>query len=374
MLLVRPSGARSWLLRIQFEGKRQDIGLGSFKDVSLSEARERAAEARKQVRAGVNLVEKRKSERKARREIPTFEQAAEQAHAELVAGWRNAKHRADWISSLRTYAFPHIGSKRIDQLDAPAVRDLLLPIWIDKPETARRVRQRVRGVIDWTVGKGFRAPLDLSGINRSLPRQPKAKSHFAAMPYADVPAFVETLQAADETMGRLALQFLILNASRSGEVRGALRREFDLEAGEWTVPASRMKAGVEHVVPLSGAATAILRRVIGSGLRPNDLVFPGRDRRPLSDMTLSKIMRDMKSKYTVHGFRSSFKDWASECTSFPDAVSEAALAHGDPDKVRAAYRRTDFRKLRADLMAAWANYIVGADTTVRAIGTRRKAL
>lgn len=357
ILVVKASGSRSWLLRVQLDGERRDFGMGSASVVGLAEAREKAARYRKIFKEGGDPAAQEKAERLAKRILPTFKEAATSAHGELVAGWNNKKHRADWLSSLERYAFDKIGDKRIDQIDMPAVRDVLLPVWLERPETARRVKQRVKAVLDWSVGKGFRKSLDLSGLTLSLPKQPKSDNHFAAMPYEDVAAFVTRVKNDTETVGRLALLFTILTAARSGETRGATWKEIDFEAREWNIPASRMKAGVAHIVPLSGAAIAVLERAAELGRKSDKPVFPGRGGKPLSDMTISKIMRDMEAPYTVHGFRSSFKDWAVESTGFPDAVSEAALAHGDPDKVRAAYRRTDFRKMRVDLMAAWGKYI-----------------
>ncbi len=373
MLLVKPSGARSWQVRVQVDGKRRDFGLGSASTVSLALARSKAASIREECKSGIDPVAKRKADRLAIISIPTFRVAAETAHGELVSGWRNVKHRADWLSSLERYAFPAIGDLRIDKVDGPMVRDLLLPIWLEKPETARRVRQRVRGVIDWATTKGLRPALDLSGLSKGLPRQPKSDNHFAAMDYEKVPPFCASLKAAPETVGRLALLFTIYTAARSGEVRGATWEEIDLDAKQWCIPANRMKAGKEHTVPLSEPAQAILKRMSESRTgRKGEPIFAGNHGKPLSDMTLSKILRDMDLPVTVHGFRSSFKDWAVESTSFPDAVSEAALAHLDANRVRAAYRRTDFMKMRIDLMAAWANFIADGRAVVRSISDAKR--
>ena len=357
MLIVKPSGSRSWQVRVQVDGKRRDFGLGSAKIVSLADAREKADAIRKLYRSGIDPVAKRRADKLAQRTIPTFREGATVTHDEQKSGWRNVKHRADWLSSLERYAFASIGDIRIDLIDAPMVRDLLLPIWLEKPETARRVRQRVKAVLDWAIAKGLRGGLDMSGIGKGLPRQPKSDNHYAALDYERVPAFVATVRAAPETITRYALLWTIYTAARSGETRGATWGEIDFEAKEWTIPASRMKAGKEHIVPLSEPALAILakREEFRNG-RSDEPIFPGKHGKPLSDMSISKVVRDMGVPVTVHGFRSSFKDWASECSSFPDAVSEAALAHIDANRVRAAYRRTDFRKMRADLMALWANY------------------
>jgi integrase len=368
-LFVKASGAQSWVLRIQAGGKRRDIGLGSAATVTLKEAREKADELRRLYQRGADPLADRRAAKLAAAVIPTFGDAAIAAHGEHKAGWRNVKHRADWLSSLERYAFPAIGKSRIDLIDAPTVRDVLLPIWLDRPETARRVRQRIKLVIDWAAAKGYRPPLDLGGIAKALPRQPKSESHFSAMPYEQVPAFAASLKASSETVSRLALQFLILTAARSGEVRGATWTEIDLEARSWTIPGSRMKAGKAHVVPLSDAAVAILARALKIRTQADSPIFPGRNGKPLSDMTMLKIMRDRSLPFSVHGFRSSFKTWAVEATSFPDAVSEAALAHIDANKVRAAYSRTDFRQQRTDLMATWANFISKRGATVRAGGS-----
>ncbi len=366
-LFVKESGAAFWVLRIQANGKRRDIGLGSAANVSLKDAREKADELRALYRRGTDPLAERRAAKIATATIPTFRDAAKIAHSEHKGGWRNVKHRADWLSSLERYAFPTIGDVRVDLIDAPTVRDLLLPIWLDRPETARRVRQRVKLVVDWAAAKGYRPALDLSGIAKALPRQPKSESHFAAMPYDQVPAFVTSLREASETVSRRALEFLILTAARSGEVRGATWPEVDLEACTWTIPGSRMKAGKAHVVPLSEPALAILKKAQETRTKDEAPIFPGTKGQPLSDMTMLKIMRDRSLPFSVHGFRSAFKTWAVEATSFPDAVSEAALAHIDANKVRAAYSRTDFRQQRTDLMAAWANFIGDGGAVVRAL-------
>ena len=356
-LFVKDTGARFWVLRIQSNGKRRDIGLGSAAIVTLKDARDKADELRKLYQGGVDPLAERRAAKLAMATIPTFRDAAIIAHSEHKAGWRNVKHRTDWLSSLERYAFPAIGTIRVDLIDAPTVRDLLLPIWLERPETARRVRQRVKLVVDWAAAKGYRTALDLNGIAKALPRQPKSDSHFKAMPYDDVPAFVAALKASGETVSRLALQFLILTAARSGEVRGATWPEIDMEARTWIVPGKRMKAGKEHVVPLSDAAMAILSRAASIRKTNDAVIFPGTKGQPLSDMTMLKIMRDRSLPFSVHGFRAAFKTWAVEATSFPDAVSEAALAHIDANKVRAAYSHTDFLAKRADLMAVWASVL-----------------
>ena len=365
-LLVGKSGARSWMVRVQKDGKRRDIGLGGERKVSLAKARADAALVCSQVEAGIDPV----AERKKAAGIPTFREAAALVHAEHKRGWRNAKHGAQWLSSLEAYAFPMIGDKSVSDIDGPAVRDVLAAIWLAKPETARRVRQRINGVVDWAIGKGYRiAPLPMTAINKSLPKHRATVKHHAAMPYGDVPALIGRLRER-ESMGRLALEAVILTAARSGELRGADWSEIDLERALWTIPASRMKANREHVVPLSAAALRIFKRMKALRTEGSNLVFPGTVRgKPLSDMTLTKVLRDMGLDCTAHGFRSSFRDWVSEETTFDGTVAEAALAHAIENKVEAAYRRGNLLEKRRALMAAWGDYCDGASNKIVRLAT-----
>jgi len=359
MLDVKKSGSASWLLRVQVNGKRRDFGLGSLRQLSLSQARERADEVRRQCRLGIDPVALKRAETSSQPTMPTFGEAAIMAYEEHKGGWRNAKHKAQWISSLKAYAFPHFGHLAVDQVDGPAIRESLLPIWLSKPETARRVRQRIGAVLDWAFSKGFRqSEAPMRSVGKGLPRQPKKDSHFAALPYADVPALMAKLAQAD-SVGRVALRFLILTAARSGEVRGARWSELDLDAGIWTVPANRMKAGKTHMVPLSTPAIATLETARGWGRSDeHDIVFPGQRFAPMSDMTLAKVVRTATTaKATVHGFRSAFRDWAAECTDFAGDVVEAALAHTNTNRVEAAYRRTNYLEKRRGLMLMWANFV-----------------
>lgn len=357
ILNVKPGGSKSWLFRIQAGGRRREYGLGSLRDVTLADARDAAAAIRKQLRGGVDPSEER---RRILLRVPTFREAAMEVHQEHKRGWKNEKHQAQWLSTLQTYAFPSIGDLSLDAIETGHVRDVLGPIWIEKPETARRVRQRIGTVLDYAVGKNWRPhPISMTAVTKALPRQPKKEGRFEAMPYAEVPAFLAVLQSRT-SIGRLALEALILTAARSGEIRGAKWEELDLDAGTWTVPAQRMKAGRAHVVPLSDEAALVFRRTAELRLAGTELVFPGSKRgHPLSDMTLLKILRDMDLKVTVHGFRSAFRDWAAECTNVPGEVAEAALAHAISNKVEAAYRRTDFLAKRRELMGQWAEYLFG---------------
>lgn len=358
-LWVKPSGSRSWLLRIQVDGKRRDFGIGSEKVTSLAEARDRASDLRKQYRSGVDPVAAKRAQKVKRVNTPTFAEAARLAHSEFKDGWRNGKHQAQWLSTLESYAIPTLGNMPVDQVDAGAIIKMLQPIWLTIPETARRVKQRVGSVLDWSFSQGFRqAEAPMRAISKGLKQQPKRDGHFAALPYGQVAALVKGLEGT-QTVGRLALRFAILTAARSGEVRKAVWSEIDVQAKLWTIPAERMKAGREHVVPLSSAALSILEQAKGNrAVSGHEYIFPGSHGRPLSDMTLTKVLRSATSQpATVHGFRSTFRDWAAEeQSSYSDAVVEAALAHTDPNKVQAAYRRTNFLDQRRALMQAWCDY------------------
>lgn len=352
-LVVGKGGAKSWIVRVQKNGRRRDVGLGSATKVPLKLARERAALVRSQVEAGLDPV----LERSKRRGVPTFREAAIQVHGEHKKGWKNGKHQAQWLATLEAYAFPAFGGVAVSEVEAPAVRDALSAIWLTKPETARRLRQRINTIIDWAVAKGFREQsLALPVIDKSLPKQRSRVKHHAAMSYRDIPGFMAQLRKR-ETMGRLALEVVILTAARSGEVRLATWREVDLAQRTWTIPASRMKAGREHVVPLSKSAVALFEGLKRHARGDKSLIFPGSIKdKPLSDMTLTKVLRDMGRSETVHGFRSTFRDWAAEQTSFPGELAEVALAHVNSDKTEAAYLRSDRREQRAELMEVWSTY------------------
>lgn len=364
-LNVKRTGARSWVVRVQKNDKRRDIGIGGYPKVPLALARKRAAEIRSQMEAGVDPV----AERKRAAGIPTFRLAAASVHAEHKAGWRNSKHGAQWLRTLETFAFPVIGDMGVDKVEPGHVRDLLAPVWLEKPETARRVLQRVGTVLDWAFSKGWRvAELPKRSILKGLPKQGRMVAHHAAMPIDDVPAFMVRLRER-EGISRLALEALILTAARSGEIRGALWSEIDLERALWTIPAERMKAKREHVVPLSPEAVDVFRRALrfrapaDSGRA--DLVFPGMMRgKALSDMALTKLLRDMGVDATAHGFRSSFRDWASERTNVAGEVAEMALAHAVADRTEAAYRRGNLLDKRRDLMERWGRFCVGASGKV----------
>ncbi len=348
--------AASWVVRMQSAGKRRDFGLGSLDKVPLATAREKRDAIRAQFAAGVDPVQ----ERKKAAGLPTFQKAAEQLHKERLKGWSNGKHREQWIATLRTYAFPKMGAVAIDEVERGHILDVLTPIWLEKPETAQRVKQRIGAVLDWAYGKGWReAEAPMRALAKALPKNDAGAGHFPAMPYADVPAFVAGLRQR-EGMGALALEALALTAARSGEVRLATWDEVDLEKGLWSIPAARMKRKRAHVVPLSAAAVAAFERA--KVLRTDDaeLVFPGQSpKKPMSDATLGAVMKRMGLPFVPHGLRSSFKDWAGEVGGFPNELSEAALAHAIPNKAEAAYRRGDLLERRRVMMEAWARYCDG---------------
>ncbi|HYG85076.1 MAG TPA: integrase arm-type DNA-binding domain-containing protein [Azospirillum sp.] len=375
MLVIGTDGSRKWVLRLQKGGRRRDFGLGSERDVKLAEARDEAENIRKQVRAGLDPAAER---RKAAQKIPTFKEAAVQVHAEHKGSWKNAKHAAQWLATLQEYAFPTLGELTVDKIDTPQVRDALLPIWLEKPETARRVRQRIGTVLDWAATKGYRSGENpVRGVSKGLPRQPKGQEHFAALPWRKVPEFMTSLHETDKAgpVVKLLFEFVVLTAVRSGEARGARWSEFDLEAKTWTIPKTRMKAGVAHVVPLSEPALAVLKqaREHRSTDDADALVFPGeRSGKPMSDMALTMLLRRMGAGCTAHGFRSSFRDWCAEATNFPREVAEAALAHTLESKVEAAYRRSDLLAKRGKLMEAWAGFCCGGGGKVVAMAGRAK--
>ena len=354
-LEINGKGGASWILRVQTDGVRKDIGLGSAKAVSLADARDAAFMTRKKLAQGVDPVAERKQERQA---VPTFRDAADMVHKEHQEGWKNGKHQKQWLATLETYAYHSLGSRLVSEIEGPAIRDVLAPIWLSKPETARRVRQRIGTVLDWAYAKGFRSSeAPMRSLSKGLPRQPKKDGHFAAMSYAHLPDFLAKLRER-ESVGRLALEALILTAARSGEIRGAEWAELDLGAGLWTVPAARMKMGRTHIVPLSPEAVDAFKRAEKYMAGASQLVFPGQNvKKPLSDMTLLKILRDMDLTVTVHGFRSAFRDWVAEQTDFAGEIAEAALAHTVSNKVEAAYRRTDFLDKRRLMMAKWAAFV-----------------
>jgi integrase len=376
MLFVKPTGGKSWVLRIQINGKRRDIGLGSVaeyngllppdddipllqkKFLTLSEARLKAATLRQLGKSGRDLATEL---RKDRGPVPSFAEATRIVHKAKSPEW-SAKTAASFLSTLEQHAFPHIGSVLISEVDEDMIAKVLLPIWMAKPLMARKVRQRIGYVVNYAVAKKWRSGGVAEGaISQLLPTQFDT-GHFAAMPYKKVPAFVTSLREDGESIGRLALLFLIFTAARSGEVRGACWSQIDKQERLWNRPASLMKGrnAKSHIVTLNSAALAVLEIAASHRRNDNDLVFPSRSGRPLSDMALSSFMEGLDA--TPHGFRSSFRDWAAEkMPHLPDPVAEAALAHKVPDKVIAAYKRTTFLELRRELLEGWGAFASNAN-------------
>ncbi|WP_338424844.1 tyrosine-type recombinase/integrase [Sphingopyxis kveilinensis] len=365
-LKVDKRGGAYWLLRLQRDGKRQDIGLGSAKLLPLLEARQKANELRKAVKIDRrDVLAERKSEAAAK---VTFREAARQYHKENAAGWKSAIYARQWLASLESHAFPKLGDVPTGGITAADIIEVLMPIWQEIPETARQVRNRICVVLDYAHAKGWRSNEAPSGngslkAGRGLPRQVKSRENRKAMPYSTLPAFLAALRRKP-AFGRLALELLILTGVRSQEVRLATWDEFDFDERLWTIPGDHMKRGNAHVVPLSDAALAVVARAKAFRRSDVDVVFPGAAGKPMSDMTLLKVLRDMKEPFHVHGFRSTFTDWAAN-EGFADAVVEAALAHKTPDAVQAAYRRTtylgtpDQPGARVKLMEAWGSYCAG---------------
>jgi integrase len=357
-LVVDAAGARRWVFLFRWQGRLREMGLGSARDVTLARARELAAEARAILAEGQNPLERRA----AVTAVPTFGAVADEVVASLSSGWRNSKHQAQWKMTLEVYAAP-IREKPIDQVDTPAVLEVLKPIWSTKPETASRLRGRIEKVLDAARAKGLRSgenPARWRGhLDHLLPKRQKlTRGHHAALPINEMLAFMEALRQRD-TMAAWALEFCILTAARSGEVLGARWDEIDLDKQLWVVARERMKAGREHRVPLSKAAVAILNKAATLRQEGNPFVFPGlKPGKPLSVMALEMVLRRMRrADITVHGFRSTFRDWASERTGFPHEVCEMALAHVISNKVEAAYRRGDLLERRRELMEAWAGFL-----------------
>ena len=372
-LQVRGADQRSWLFRYTFQDKAREMGLGPFPDTSLGEARDAATAARKLLREDVDPIEQRAANRAATKvatEVTTFRDVATKYIASHKAAWRNDIHIAQWTASLKTYAYPEFGDMAVGAIDTAAVMRVIEPIWRTKSETASRVRGRIQSVLDYAKTQGWRTgenPARWRGhLDNLLPARSKvaAVQHHPALPWKEIAPFMALLTAKPGTAA-LALQFVILTACRTGEAIAAQWCEFDLTAAIWTVPAERMKAGREHRVPLSARVLAILAEMEPLRVEPTDYVFPGTGKaKHLSNMALSELLRRMeRSDITVHGFRSTFRDWVSESTDYSREVAEKALAHSLSDKTEAAYRRGDLLPKRVPLMAEWATFCMAATVT-----------
>lgn len=362
-LQVLPTGGRTWVLRMTVGAKRRDMGLGGYPAVTLAGACKAAREARDKVREGIDPIEQARAGRTTRKASQaaeqTFRQCAESYMKTHRAGWKSAKHAQQWANSLEQHAYPIIGELLVHDVSLPHVMRVLEPIWTTTNETAVRVRGRMELVLDWAAARGYRSkenPARWRGyLDKLLPKPSKVNNaaHHRALPATGMGAFMVKLRAA-EGMGARALEFAILTAARSGEVRGATWAEIDREARAWIVPAARMKAGKEHRVPLSGAAVALLDAL--PVIAGAELVFPAQRGGALSDMTLSAVLRRMDVPAVPHGFRSTFRDWVAERTAYPGEMAEMALAHAINDKVEAAYRRGDMFERRRTMMAEWAEF------------------
>jgi len=359
MLQIQPSGAKSWVQRLVIHDVRRMFGLGPYPQVTLAKARRIAAENSRVARSGGDP-------RRGKSRIPRFRQAAAEVIDLQSAGWISPKSRKQWESSLANYAFPKIGGLRLDRITSADVLGVLEPIWGAKRETAQRVRQRISAVMRWAIAHGHRKDNPAADAVLSvLPRKRPPVKHHRAVPYADVPEAVRIIGETNAWIGtKLAFEFLVLTAARSGEVRGATWDELDTDSALWTIPASRMKAAVEHRVPLSARCLELLREArkitdppMTAAHRGCQLVFPSIRGKITSDSTLSKLMRENGIDGVPHGFRSSFRDWAAEQTNAPHAVMEAALAHRIPRAVEAAYARSDLFDKRRALMNQWAEHV-----------------
>lgn len=363
-LQVTPSGARSWTLRATIGGKRRDMGLGNFPSVTLARARELARDARELIRQGVDPIERAQAAQSALRASMvaalTFKECAEAYITAHAATWKSDKHRQQWRNTLAQHAYPILGELLVRDVKLAQVLAVLEPLWLTTNETAVRLRGRMELVLDWAAARGLRDGLNPARWRGHLdkllakPSKVNQREHHAALPVGAVGAFMRQLRAAEGT-GALALEFVILTAARSGEVRGATWAEIDLDAKTWTVPAARMKAGKEHRVPLSADALALLQSL--PRLAGTELLFPAPRGGLLSDMTLTAVLRRLEVPAVPHGFRSTFRDWAAERTNYPRDAAEMALAHTIGDKVEAAYRRGDLFDKRVRMMDDWAKFL-----------------
>lgn len=362
-LYVTRTGGRSWVLRYNVDKKRREMGLGPYPDVTLANAREKARAERAKLDEGHDPLQLREAQRRtnaaARAVAMTFEAASSKLMTALKVGWKNEKHAQQWVNTLKTYAYPVLGPLDVRDIGLPHVLQVLEPIWTIKNETATRVRSRIEQVLDWCTVHGYREGLNPARwrghLDKILAKPSKVAKvvHHPALAVDQIGEFMARL-AVQPGVGARALQFAILTAARSGEVRGATWGEFDLDDAMWVIPASRMKAGREHRVPLSPAAIALVKaspQIAGS-----EFVFTAPRGGALSDMTLSAVLRRMKVAAVPHGFRSTFRDWAAERTSYPGEMAEMALAHVISDKVEAAYRRGDMLNKRRRMMTEWAEF------------------
>ena len=364
-LHVRPSGAKKWLQRYTFQGRRREIGLGSAKIVSVATARRNAHQNLVLVSEGIDPIEDKRQDSI----IPKFELAARKVYEDNRPTWRNAKHAAQFITTLETYAFPVIGSMSVKEINSSHILRVLSPIWVTKAETAKRVRQRLSIVFKYCIAQQWRTddPANIA-IVEALPNPKRKVQHRKSISYNEVSDFLETISKSSAGLStKLGLEFLILTATRSGEVRNA--RWNEVNGSIWTIPAERMKAGVAHRIPLSSRCIEILEEAkeISQG---SGFIFEGtKPNKPLSENTFNKLMKELGLEVHAHGFRTSFRTWTQEKTNYPREIAEAALAHSLRDKAEAAYARSDLLEKRADMMEAWAQFISSETSDVINIRT-----
>ena len=364
-LRVKDGGSKSWVFRFAIAGRKREAGLGRYPAVGLAAAREHAEECRRLVAGGVDPIERRKEECEAKRTATakaiTFEACAKAYITAHEPAWRNEKHRRQWHTTLGQYVYPKIGALPVAAIDTAGVLNVLMPIWTAKPETASRVRGRIELVLDWATVQGYRDganPARWRGhLQHTLPAKRKLQpvTHLAALPFDEIGTLMAALRE-QTSIGTRALELLILTATRTGETLGARWDEIDIDNMMWTIPRTRMKGGREHRVPLSARSIAILKEM--AEIRQNEFIFPGmKQGRSLTETTLRAVLRRLGySSITVHGFRSTFRDWAGECTSVPREIAEAALAHVTGNAVERAYRRGDAFEKRRVLMQQWGTF------------------
>lgn len=374
-LQVSRFGTKSWILRYTLNQRKRDMGLGPLTDWTLAEARERAKKYRQLVDDGIDPIDQRDQEKarmqaqrlEAERKRPTFEECAKEYHAANKDDWKNAKHADQWINTLTTYAFPKFGKQPIENLKREQIREVLEPIWKTKAETASRVLQRIRTVVNYAAARDYCAGLDSEQwdqLKKALPKNTKAREveHHASCPHDQVGALlVQVRNSRSSDNVKWAFEFIVLTAARSGEVRNAVWEEIDAKTKTWVIPKGRMKAGREHSVPLSPAAWEILQRARArwpKNTEPSRLIFPGEKNKAISDMTLTQLLRRMQQPYTVHGFRASFRTWGAEIAHYEHDMLEIALSHIVGDATVRAYHRSDMVEKRRKLMNDWAIYLL----------------
>lgn len=375
LIVVKDSGSKSWMLRTMIGNRRCSIGLGPYPEISLSEARDKARAYKRDIREGKDpLVEKRRIKAGLMRLNGrlTFSEVTRLCHEKRVEGFKNEKHKKDWISSIERFAYPLIGKLPVDEVDLHHILKILEPIWTEKTETATRLRQRLEAVLSFATVCGYRKGDNparwKNHLDAILPKPNKVKkvTHFPALPWQDIGAFMDKLRKRDG-MGARCLEFIILTACRSGEARLAVWDEVDFKNKVWTIPGERVKTGKEHKVPLVPDAVKLLKSL--PRFQGSNFIFTAARGGPLSDMSISAVCRRMKVDAVPHGFRSTFRDWCAECTNFPREVAEQALGHAIGNAVEAAYRRGDLFDKRRNLMTAWAEYCNKIQTNDKAIIT-----